>query len=142
MSNPALLDDARRLLARDSFTVKALPDPLVEQYGWPAASDETMLYVLPIIGPTCLCILHRLSAYAAAGETLWTPHDFAVTFGIGDDDHLALAARSLARLAAFDMARIHAADLAVRTHIGPLPERWIARLPPYLIDAYRNTIAA
>ena len=142
MNNPALLNDARRLLARETFTVKALPDPLVETYGWPATSDQTMLYLLPIIGPTCLCILHRLSAYATNEETTWTPHDFAVTFGIGNNDHLALAARSLARLAAFDMAKIHTTDLAIRTHIGPLPERWITRLPPYLINAYRNTTAA
>jgi len=40
------------------------------------------------------------------------------------------------------MARIDSTGIAVRTHVGPLPERWAARLPAYLLDAYRSPTAA
>ena len=87
-------------------------------------------------------ILHRLGGYAAAGESVWTPADFALTFGLGHADHVALAVKSVARLVAFGMVRIDHDVLAVRIAVGPLPERWAAKLPAYLRDAYRNPQAA
>ncbi len=70
------------------------------------------------------------------------PHEFAATFGLGHDEHTALAARSLARLVQFGMAHVDSTGIDVRTHVGPLPERWAARLPTYLLDAYRSPTAA
>ena len=141
MSNQ-VLDEARRLLGHSTFTVRPLHDQLLELHGWPTASDATLVYLCPILGPSATVILHRLGGYAAQGESDWTPHEFAATFGLGHDEHTALAARSLARLVSFGMARIDSAGIAVRTHVGPLPERWAARLPTYLLDAYRSPSAA
>ena len=141
MSNQSL-DEARRLLAQPHFTVRPLRDDLVERHGWPTASDATLAFLCPILGPSATVILHRLGGYAAEGESDWTPHEFAATFGLGHDDHTALAARSLARLESFGMARIDSTGISVRTHVGPLPERWAARLPAYLLDAYRSPTAA
>lgn len=141
MSNESV-DQARQLLGQPHFTVRPLRDELVERHGWPAASDATLAFLTPILGPSATLILHRLGGYAAEGDSEWTPHDFAATFGLGHDEHTALAARSLARLVSFGMARIDSAGIAVRTHVGPLPERWAARLPSYLLDAYRNPAAA
>ena len=106
------------------------------------ASDATLAFLTPILGPSATLILHRLGGYASEGDSVWTPHEFAATFGLGHDEHTALAARSLARLVSFSMARIDSTGIAVRTHVGPLPERWAARLPAYLLDAYRSPTAA
>jgi hypothetical protein len=97
---------------------------------------------MPDLGSKCDVILHRLGSYASAGDSSWTPADFAMTFGLGHADHIALAARSVARLVSFGMARIDPAGLAVRIYIGPLSQRWAAKLPGYLQDAYRNSSAA
>ena len=141
MSNDSL-DQARRLLGQPRFTVRSLRDDLVEMHGWPTASDATLAFLTPILGPSATLILHRLGGYASEGDSVWTPHDFAATFGLGHDEHTALAARSLARLVSFGMARIDSTGIAVRTHVGPLPERWAARLPAYLLEAYRSPTAA
>jgi len=141
MSNESL-DEARRLLGQPRFTVRPLRDDLVELHGWPTASDATLAFLTPILGPSATLILHRLGGYASEGDSVWTPHEFAATFGLGHDEHTALAARSLARLVSFSMARIDSTGIAVRTHVGPLPERWAARLPAYLLDAYRSPTAA
>ncbi|MGD9794575.1 MAG: hypothetical protein AB7V43_13945 [Acidimicrobiia bacterium] len=141
MSTEALAE-ARRLLGQPQFTVRPLRDDLVETHGWPSASDATLAFLCPILGPSATLILHRLGGYASEGDSMWTPHDFALTFGLGDEEHTALAARSLARLVSFGMARIDSAGIAVRTHVGPLPERWATRLPAYLLDAYRSPSVA
>jgi hypothetical protein len=136
------IDEARRLLEQPSFTIRPLHDSLVEAHGWPTASNDTLAFLCPILGPSSTIILHRLGGYASAGESSWTPADFAMTFGLGHADHIALAARSVARLVSFGMARIDPTGLAVRTHVGPLSQRWAAKLPGYLRDAYRNPSAA
>jgi hypothetical protein len=41
----------------------------------------------------------------------------------------------------FGMARFEPAGIAVRTHVGPLPKRWTARLPLYLRDALGDPAA-
>ena len=133
---------ARDLFARPEFIVHAWRDPLVERHGWPTPADATLVYLCPILGPSATMILHRLGSYATDTESLWTPHEFATTFGLGHDDHTALATRSVARLVSFDMARIDPKGLAVRIAVGPLPERWIDRLPNYLRTAYRSPTAA
>ena len=137
MSDRAL-DEARSLLGQPLFIVRPLRDPLVEAHGWPTASDATLAFLTPQLGTSATMILHRLGGYAAAGESSWTPAEFAATFGLGREDHVGLAVRSLARLVSFGMARIDASSLSVRTYVGPLPERWVARLPAYLRDAYQN----
>jgi hypothetical protein len=136
------IDEARRLLEQPAFTIRPLHDSLVEAHGWPTASNDTLAFLCPILGPSATMILHRLGGYASAGESSWTPADFAMTFGLGHADHIALAARSVARLVSFGMARIDPTGLAVRTHVGPLSQKWAAKLPGYLRDAYRNPSAA
>jgi hypothetical protein len=84
------IDEARRLLEQPSFTIRPLHDSLVEAHGWPTASNDTLAFLCPILGPSATMILHRLGGYASAGESSWTPADFAMTFGLGHADHIAL----------------------------------------------------
>ena len=44
------------------------------------------------------------------------------------------AAKALARLARFGFATVGSTTLAVRTHVPPLPQRWLTALPDYLRD--------
>ena len=64
---------------------------------------------------------------------------FADTFGLPKDAPTGLAAKSAARLARFGFATVGSATLAVRTHVPPFPQRWLAALPDYLRD---DTIVA
>jgi hypothetical protein len=43
-----------------------------------------------------------------------------------------LATKAIARLARFGFATIGSSALAIRTHVPPLPQRWVAALPDYL----------
>ena len=90
MSNESL-DEARRLLGQPRFTVRPLRDDLVELHGWPTASDATLAFLTPILGPSATLILHRLGGYASEGDSVWTPRWFAATFSLGHDGNSAPA---------------------------------------------------
>jgi hypothetical protein len=128
---------ARRLVETE-ITVTAWRDPLVEEHGWPAHSDDTLVWLAPILGPSCVVVLHRLGRYAAEGDSTWEPAVLAATFGLSvGEGRNSPFAKTLARLAQFDMVGLHPPFVAVRLAVGPLPRRWIDRLPAYLADAYR-----
>ncbi len=94
----------------------------------------------PVLGPSATLVLHRLSRYATAGPTSWEPSVFAATFGLSANAATGLAVKALTRLARFGFATIGSSTLSVRTHVPPLPQRWLAAMPEYLRD--RPTAAA
>ena len=119
---------ALALLSRPSFEVVAWLDPVCDD-GLPADSDEALVLLCPVLGPSATLMLHRLARYAVAGPTTWEPEVLAATFGLSAK---VLAPKALSRLSRFGFATIGSAGLAVRTHVPPLPHRWLAQLPDYL----------
>ena len=124
---------ASTLLSHSSFDVIAWIDPVCAQ-GTPSDTDEALIMLCPVLGPSATLVLHRLSRYATAGPTTWEPSVFAATFGLSKNSATGLATKAITRLARFGFATIGSSTLAVRTHIPPLPQRWLAALPEYLRD--------
>jgi hypothetical protein len=106
---------------------------VVEAAGWPAASDATLVWLAPIVGPASVVMMHRLGSYAAEGSSVWEPAELGATFGLG----VSMLARTIERLCRFGLVEVHPPGLAVRVSVGPLSQRWVAQLPAYLADAYR-----
>ncbi|MGE0305419.1 MAG: hypothetical protein AB7N61_14925 [Acidimicrobiia bacterium] len=119
---------AVELLSRPSFDVIAWVDP-VSADGPPTDSDEALVLLCPVLGPSATMILHRLARYAAAGPTVWEPEPFAATFGLSKRT---LAPRALSRLGRFGFALIGPSCIAVRTTVPHIPVHWLAQLPDYL----------
>lgn len=124
---------AASLLSRPSFDVIAWVGPVCDA-GFPCDSDEALVVLCPVLGPSATMILHRLARYASAGPTSWEPAVFASTFGLSTNASTSLAVKAISRLARFGFARIGSSSLAVRTHVPSLPQRWVASLPEYLRD--------
>ena len=90
------------LLSRPSFDVVAWIDPICDG-GLPADSDEALVLLCPVLGPSATLMLHRLARYAVAGPTTWEPEVFAATFGLASGG---LAPKALSRLSRFGFATI------------------------------------
>ena len=123
---------AASLLARPEFDVIAWIDPVCDR-GIPTDSDEALVVLCPVLGPSATIVLHRLARYAATGPTTWDPGVFAATFGLSKNCASGLATKVIARLARFGFATISSSTLAVRTQVPSLPQRWLASLPDYLL---------
>lgn len=119
------------LLSQPSFDVIAWEDELCAD-GLPTDSDDALVVLCPVLGPSATIMLHRLSRYASSGTTNWDPVVFAATFGLSRNVPTGLAAKAVARLSRFGFVRILSSMLAVRTRTPPLPQRWLASLPDYL----------
>lgn len=124
---------AASLLSNQSFDVIAWVDPVCD-HGLSTDSDEALVILCPVLGPSATMVLHRLARYASSGPTTWEPAVFAATFGLSKNAPSGLAAKAVARLARFGFATVGSTTLAVRTHVPPLPQRWLTVLPDYLRD--------
>ena len=60
---------ATSLLSRPTFDVVAWIDPVCAN-GVPSDSDEALVILCPVLGPSATLVLHRLSRYATAGPTV------------------------------------------------------------------------
>jgi hypothetical protein len=119
---------AAELLSGPSFDVIAWDAPACSS-GLLTDSDEALVLLCPVLGPSATIILHRLARYASAGPTVWEPEPFAATFGLSK---VALAPKALSRLSRFGLALIDTQRIAVRTTVPRMPEHWLALLPDYL----------
>ncbi len=128
---------ATQLLALPEFRVIAWIDTGFEA-GIAADSDDALVVLCPILGPSATLILHRLSRYASGGPTVWAPSEFARTFGLASAESTVKAAKAVARLAQFGFVTVRDNTLAVRTKVPPVPQRWLQRVPDYL----RSDLAA
>ena len=124
---------AASLLSHPSFDVIAWVDPVCDS-GLPTDSDEALVILCPVLGPSATIVLHRLAWYASSGPTTWDPTVFAATFGLSKNAPTGLAAKAVSRMARFGFANIGSTTLAVRTHVPQLPQRFLASLPDYLRD--------
>ena len=96
-------------------------------------SDEALMFLPPVLGPTSTLLLHRLArALVSGGPLCWSISDLAATFGVS----LGQIDRTIDRLERFGYARRDGFTLAVRTTVPPLARRHVERLPRYLAAAY------
>lgn len=132
---------AHQVLSARQITVTGWVDPLVVELGWHAGDERTLRYLTPSLGPTATLMLHRLGGNAHH-DSVWTPGELAATFGLsaggehGELGRNSPTCRSLARLVQFGFARLGATSISIRTHIAPLSERHLRRLPGYLVTEY------
>jgi len=122
-------------------TITVLPwrDPLVETHpeSHPTATNETLVWWTPMLGPTATLMAHRLAGYLVHNEQVqFTLGDLARTFGMGQS--LTRVRTGLARLERFGITRSHGDTVYLRTALPPLTRRQIDQLPPYLADLYRQ----
>ena len=113
---------------RAVLTVKGWRDAVVEERGFPVLSPYVEAVWLPVLGPSATLALRRLGALAAA-----RPEGVDVDLGdlardLGLGGATARLLRTLRRLEMFGMATSRVDHLAVRTAVGPLPERHLCRL--------------
>lgn len=122
--------------AGDQLTVIAWRDAVVEETpgAIQTASDDALVWYLPIVGSIGTVMAHRFARYAADGSTIWTIEDIARTFGMGGSTQRVL--RTLERLERFGIIHRQHATVAVRLWLPPLTYRQRCQLPAYLAAAY------
>ena len=122
------MTDVVRVVAWHDPTIDATPGAIA------TATDEFLVWFLPIIGPTGTLMAHRWATYSAAGASTWEIDDIAKTFGIGES--LGRVTQTIHRLERFGMIRRNERTIAVRLWHPPLNNSLRARLPRYLAEAY------
>ena len=133
------------LATTDPLTVRALDDSVIEALGHEAESEYAETYWLPVIGPTALWALRRLTRWlesAPEGYPLALA-PFARELGLGDGvGRTSPVVRSLARLVTFGMAEVRGGQLLVRRKVPPLARRHLQRLPGHLAVEHQATFEA
>jgi hypothetical protein len=105
------------------------------------ASDATLLYWTPILGPTGALLLHRLAALASSHDAAApTVADLAGMLRVGP--HKITAA--IKRLERYDLITSAGTTVAVREALPALPDRLLRQLPDLLAAQYlaEMTLAA
>ncbi len=130
-----LADTSHATSTADLMHIDKWSDPLTVGM-FDADTDEALMFLTPVLGPTSTLVLHRLArALNSGGPLCWTLTDLAATFGVS----LSQIDRTIDRLERFGYARREGFTLAVRTTVPPLPRRHAERLPGYLAAAYAAT---
>ncbi len=127
------------IVDHDPIPVVTLDDPVIEAVGFAAESRYAETYWLPVLGPSALWALRRLTALLAM-----RPSGITVPMGMlsselglgGNGGRHAPAVRALGRLVIFGMAEVRGDELAVRRKVPPLAHRQLRRLPAHLADAH------
>ena len=136
---PQMTADAQTWLANhDPLRIVPLIDPVIETVGHQPRSIYAETYWLPVIGPSALWALRRLSTWAEANSegVEISLADLAHELGLGGGTgRNAPVVRTLARLVVFQMAQIDECRdaLAVLRLVPPLARRHLCRLPDHLV---------
>lgn len=115
------------------LTIKMWVDPLVQEIGFEPRSSYVEYFWLPILGPSCIWLLRRVSSLLAmtpSGVTL-RADDLARSLGLGESAaHASLLQRTVDRCVRFEVAKpLRDGVVAFRTKLAPLSPRQLARLP-------------
>ncbi len=133
------------IASTDPLPVVPLDDPVVEALGHDADSEYAETYWLPVIGPTALWALRRLTRWlddAPEGYPLAIA-PFARELGLGDGaGRTSPIVRTLARLVCFGLAEIRGDRLMVRRRVPPLARRHLQRLPAHLVAQHQMVMEA
>ncbi len=114
-------------------------DPVVETHpeSHPTASNETLVWWTPMLGPTAALMAHRSAGYLTHNDYVqFTLGDLARTFGMGES--LTRVRAALARLERFGIVTLQGDTVSLRSALPPLTRRQIDQLPPYLAELYRQ----
>ena len=128
-------DDIRDPHPHVDLTVCGWHDQLVEAHpeSHPTASDETLVWWTPSLGPTATLMVHRFATYLRdRDEMSFAPVDLARTFGMGQS--LSRVRNALARLERFGLVATHGHTVYVRLTLPPLTSRQLDQLPHSLRD--------
>ncbi len=118
--------------AADLLHIERWDDPLVTSV-FDSDTDEALMFLAPVLGPTTTMLLHQLArALVSGGPVHWSLTDLATTFGVS----LGQIDRRIDRLERFEYARRDGFTLAVRVAAPTLTRRHIERLPDLLAAAY------
>lgn len=135
--------DADWFVQHPRLTVHRWEDATLEEHGVSVRSPYAERFWLPILGPSSLLVLRRVAVdlltsggqpivydLATLGAELGLPGK-----GKGIGTRNSALARTLARLVRYGAAVDRGQALAVRTHLAPLTEDLLDRLPPQLREA-------
>jgi hypothetical protein len=136
------VDAQRWIAAHDSLRIILLTDPVIERVGYEPRSTYAETYWLPVVGPSALWALRRLSAWAEAHpDGVEVPlADLARELGLGGGTgRNSPMVRTLARLVVFQVAQIDESRdaLAVLRMLPPLARRHLRRLPDHLVERHQ-----
>ena len=140
---PISTPDVQTWLAdRDPLRIVPLIDSVIENVGHEPRSLYAETYWLPVIGPSAMWALRRLSAWAEAeptGVDIALPelaHELGLGGGTGRNSPVV---RTLARLVVFQLAGIDQSRdaFAVLRAVPPLARRHLLRLPGHLLERHQ-----
>lgn len=123
------------ILEHDPLTFRIWRDSVVEARGYHARSDYVELFWLPVIGPSSLLTLRRLSVWLEASpEGVTEPLEVLSShLGLGRVANAnSTLVRTLKRLGDFYLVERSGDELVVRVRVGPVPARMLVKLPPGL----------
>lgn len=128
----------------DRVLISAWNDPVVAEMGHAASSLYAEWFWLPVIGPSSLWLIRRISDAIddhPEGFDLDT-NECAAALGLGNGSGRNSAMqRTLRRIVQFGLARTaNAHSLAVRQQLPPLNRMQVARLPASLVVAHHEWI--
>ena len=129
------------LTVPDEFLLRGWHDPMVDATGFRANSVYAETVLLPIIGPSSLLCLRRLSAWAEAnpGGVSVDPRQLSQDLGLATSTgrHSPIN-RTLNRLCYFELACWSPSDeaLSVRTVVPPLQQHHLRRLSPSVLRVH------
>ena len=128
-----------------TLQVRAWPDQVIDQLGFDPASAYVELCWLPILGPSAVWAIRRLTAGLRANPDGYAMGiaDLGVALGLGTGTgRCSPVVRTIHRLVRFEVARFESGTvLAVRRHLPPLAQRQLLRLPPVLRQAHARLTA-
>jgi hypothetical protein len=112
----------------DTLIVEEWHDPVVAAHGFPANSRYVRWTWSAILGPTATLTLMLLTDLLESCDIVEVRREaLARTLGVKRD----VLARGLGRLRRFGFLRAGGSTLAIRTHVGPVPESKLDRLSDY-----------
>lgn len=131
------------LVEHDPLSVVILHDAVIDAVGYDASDPYVETYWLPIVGPSALWALRRLTGWLAIQPSVTVPiAALGAELGLGHQvARSSSAVRTLARLVGFDLAAITPDDtLGVRLVLPPLPRRLSLRLPAHMLPAHDRAL--
>lgn len=136
----AQAESQRWFAGREHLHVVPLADTIIEALGYDPCGEYVERFWLPVIGPTSLVALRRLTTYLTATPdgyplaVLPFSRELGLGKGIGVESPIV---RTLARLVYFRHLAILDDALAVRRMIAPLNRVQAERLPPHVRSELR-----
>jgi len=123
----------------DSLTVRAWPDPVLDNLGHDPRSPYVETFWVSVVGPSCYLLLRRFATQLERSPTGFDvdPVALASELGLGaKGGRHGPFWRSLERACHFRLAHRQGPLVAVRRRVPPLSRRQIKRLPNHLASAH------